>query len=48
MSPLVAKHLGWVLGLIRPNATPGAVKLSNRTVMHSLGIANGLVSSGVW
>ena len=41
----VAKHRGWV---VRPNKTPIAVKLASGTVVHSLGIAIGLASSGVW
>ena len=44
MSSLVAKHIGWVVKL---NNTPVAVGLANGTVVHSLGSANGLVSSGV-
>ena len=45
MSSLVAKHLGWA---IKPNNTLVAMKLANRTVLCSSGIANGLVLSGLW
>ena len=44
MSLSVAKHLGWT---VRPYSTPFAVQLANESVVHTSGIANGLVSSGV-
>ena len=42
---LVAKSLSWVA---RPDTTLFAVKLANRIVIHSSGVANSLVLSGVW
>ena len=41
----MAKHL---FIAIKPNNTPGRVKLANGTVVCILAVSNGLVSSGVW
>ena len=41
----VAKHLGWAT---KPNNTLATVKLENRTVVNSSGIAIGLALSRVW
>ena len=45
MSFSVAEHLGWAT---KPNNTLVSVKLSNGVIVHSSGIAMGLVSSGLW
>ena len=45
MSSSVAKHFGRA---IKPNNTPVAVKLANRTVVCSSSVANGLVLNCVW
>ena len=45
MSSLVAKYLVWEINL---NNTLVAVQLANGTVVHSSGVANGLILSGVW
>ena len=45
MSSLVAKYLVWA---IKPNNTLIAVQLANGTVVHSSGVTNGLILSGVW
>ena len=44
MSSPMAKCLNWAT---KPDKTPFAVRISNKTVVHSSGIATGLVSSGV-
>ena len=40
----MVKHFGWV---VRPNTTLVSVKLANGIVLHSSGVAHGLVSSSV-